>query len=47
MSVMIGSNAGNLSVEREDLRPDDFHADLNFYWAPAVKRKPDPETSSG
>lgn len=47
MSVNTGSNAWNLSVEREDLRPDDFHTDLMFFWAPAVKRKSDPETSSG
>ena len=38
MSVIIGSNAQNLSSDHEDIKPNDVHTDLMFFWAPDVKK---------
>lgn len=38
ISILIGSNAGNLSMEHEDFKPNDFKTDLNFFWAPSIKK---------
>jgi len=38
MSVIIGSNAQNLSSDHEDIKPNDVHTDLMFFWAPDIKK---------
>ena len=41
LSIDTGSNAGNLALDHEGLKPDDFHVDLNLHWVPALSESGD------
>ncbi len=39
MAIRIGSNAENVAMDHEGLKPQEFHKDLMVFWAPAIKKQ--------
>ena len=37
--IRIGSNSQNIADIYEGLKPNDFHTDLIFNWAPSIQKK--------
>ena len=38
LAIHIGSNAGNLTQDLENFRPQDMHTDLMVTWAPSIQK---------